>query len=177
LLLALLDWVPFCYLLSLVLKINLLRSTNNWHGLIYRTTFLHLREFDVFEFAWEHLSHRLVWGIQKLLNGTEMVYSRLSEEQLEELKKLYEKEVENLERELENKKGKSIRNNNLMRKSIFFMDASTADLENSVLIHTENYANLSLESIVDTNPTDRQQPKKTKSPPPKREKSFQKKDK
>jgi hypothetical protein len=174
-LLAVLDWVPFSYMLCLAFKINLLRVTNNWHNLIYKKTFFHLQEFDVFEFAWDLLSHRLIWVVHRLLKGISVLYSRLSEEQLEELVSAYNQEVETIEAQLESKRDKSKRSSINMRQSIIFSDSTATHLDESIAIYKESFSRGAKET--GSMNSKRLEPITIKSPAPKREKSAQKKEK
>lgn len=156
-------------------KINILRISNNWHQVIYKLTFFHLKEFDVFELAWELLSHKLIWLVQKLLKVVTMLYSRLSEEQLEELRAAYNQELDNIDEKLESKKGKSMRSSILMRQSILFSDLASTTADESVIKLRENLSkdgdgpNKKKANLL--------QPKKGTSPAPNREKSAPKKEK
>ena len=82
LLLAILDFIPGICFLSIVFKLKLLSSNNQWHQLIYDKTYGHLQEFDIFEFAWSFSSDRIVWLVSKKLSLLQYLLPKLSPEQL-----------------------------------------------------------------------------------------------
>lgn len=83
LLLAILDFIPGVYFLSLALKMKLLSTNNGWHQNLYDMTFGHLQEIDIFHIAWHYSSDKLVLLLVKLLHLLDRLYPKLSDDQLD----------------------------------------------------------------------------------------------
>ena len=83
--LAIFDFIPGIYFLSIMLKLKLLSSNNQWHQLFYDKTYGHLQEFDIFEFAWSFSSNRIVAIINKVLVLLSLLFPKLNSDQLNTL--------------------------------------------------------------------------------------------
>lgn len=117
-LLAIFDFIPGIYFLSIVLKMKLLASSNQWHQTMYTKTYGHLQEFDIFEFAWGFSSDRIVYLISKLLTLFYYVMPKLTNEQLDTLAESFQAasdEVSQIKVQRETKK--SIRMSKLLNRS------------------------------------------------------------
>lgn len=119
-LLAIFDFIPGVYFMSLILKMKLLSSNNQWHQALYSKTFGHLQEFDIFEFAWSYSSDRIVYTITKILKLLNYLLPKLNQDQLSYLSeslKAVSEEIDQVKFQRETKK--SIRMSKLMNRSAF----------------------------------------------------------
>lgn len=119
-LLAILDFVPGIYFLSIVLKMKLLSSNNQWHQLIYDKTFGHLQEFDIFEFAWSFSSNRIVALITKILSLLSYLSPKLNGEQLDELAESLQAAADEVRQaKISQEAKKNIRMSKILNRSAF----------------------------------------------------------
>jgi hypothetical protein len=120
LLLAILDFIPGIYFLSIVLKMKLLSSSNQWHQSLYAKTFGHLQEFDIFEFAWSFSSDRIVQLITKILLLLNYLVPKLNDDQLDVLEGSLRAACHEIEdAKLKKETKKSLRMSKLLNRSAF----------------------------------------------------------
>ena len=119
------DVIPFIYLLSVLFKLKLLSSNNNWHEYIYDKTFAHLQEFDIFQFVWDLASSRIVYLIKKLLKGFSFFFVKLSEDQLDDLEEALTEVLGEIEKAQSIREEKQTKRMSILLNKSLLMDPSS----------------------------------------------------
>ncbi len=115
---AILDIIPGIYFLSVLFKLKILSTNNNWHMALFNKTYGHLQEFDIFTFMWGFSSNRIVYLMNKLLYVQTLFYHKLSDEQLTTIAETLGQATDSLKaaRELRNRK-ESARASRILHRS------------------------------------------------------------
>lgn len=117
-LLAMLEFVPGIYIISMGLKLKFLSTNNAWHQALYDKTFGHLQEFDIFHMAWHHSSDKIVSLAVKLIELLDYLYPRLTADQLDVLSEAMDEAASRVRLEKNSKESrKTMRMSRLLNRS------------------------------------------------------------